>query len=118
MTSGASVPAAIFATSSIRPRIVGAIDQLHNRYSRLVVEQAAIAGAFNVELVTSKAGADATADLIAARLNQVAEEMEKGWTGIYGNDGFILKREIRGVTESHSLEPSAPGPHSSLDARA
>ena len=94
--------------------IVGAMDQLHSRYSRLVVEQAAIAGAFNVELVTSKASADATADLIANRLNEVAEEMEKGWKGIYGNDGFVLEREVRGVTEVHALDRQLLA---SLDAR-
>jgi DNA gyrase subunit B len=94
--------------------IVGAIDQLHSRYSRLVVEQAAIAGAFDTELVKSSESANATAGMIAARLNEVAEETEKGWHGTFGNDGFLLKREVRGVTEAHALDRALLA---SLDAR-
>ncbi len=90
------------------------IDQLHSRYSRLVVEQAAIAGAFDTELVKSSESANATAGNIAARLNEVAEETEKGWGGTYGNDGFILRREVRGVTEVHTLDRALLA---SLDAR-
>jgi len=84
--------------------IVGLMDQLHSRYSRLVVEQAAIAGAFDTELVKSVESANATAAMIAARLNEVAEETEKGWSGVYGNDGFLFRREVRGVTEAHALD--------------
>ncbi|WP_439543689.1 DNA topoisomerase (ATP-hydrolyzing) subunit B [Hyphomicrobium sp.] len=94
--------------------IVGAMDQLHSRYSRLVVEQAAIAGAFDTDLVKSSDGANATAAMIAARLNEVAEETEKGWEGTFGNDGFLLKREVRGVTEAHALDRALLA---SLDAR-
>jgi DNA gyrase subunit B len=94
--------------------IVGLVDQLHSRYSRLVVEQAAIAGAFDAELVKSVESANATAAMIAARLNEVAEETEKGWSGSYGNDGFVLKREVRGVTEVHALDRALLA---SLDAR-
>ncbi len=94
--------------------IVGLMDQLHSRYSRLVVEQAAIAGAFDQELVKSAESADATAANIAARLNEVAEETEKGWSGVFGNDGFLLRREVRGVTEAHALDRALLA---SLDAR-
>jgi DNA gyrase subunit B len=94
--------------------IVGLMDQLHSRYSRLVVEQAAVAGAFDTDLVRSADLATATADRIAARLNEVAEETEKGWQGLYGNDGFLLKREVRGVTEAHALDRALLA---SLDAR-
>ncbi|MFA5952422.1 MAG: DNA topoisomerase (ATP-hydrolyzing) subunit B [Hyphomicrobium sp.] len=94
--------------------IVGLMDQLHSRYSRLVVEQAAVAGAFDTDLVRSADLAAATADRIAARLNEVAEETEKGWQGLYGNDGFLLKREVRGVTEAHALDRALLA---SLDAR-
>jgi DNA gyrase subunit B len=44
----------------------------------------------------------------------VAEETEKGWQGRYGNDGFLFKREVRGVTEAHALDQALLG---SLDAR-
>ncbi len=94
--------------------IVNLIDGLHSRYSRDVVEQAAIAGAFDAELLRSAERANAIADTIADRLNAIAEETEKGWEGRYGNDGFFFKREVRGVTEAHALDLALLG---SLDAR-
>ncbi len=94
--------------------IVNLIDGLHSRYSRDVVEQAAIAGAFDADLLRSAERANAIADTIADRLNAVAEETEKGWEGRYGNDGFFFKREVRGVTEAHALDLALLG---SLDAR-
>ncbi|HYD15341.1 MAG TPA: DNA gyrase subunit B, partial [Hyphomicrobium sp.] len=94
--------------------IVGLIDQLHSRYSRLIVEQAAIAGAFDPDLTQSASSANAAAATVAARLNEVAEETEKGWSGSYGNDGFLFRREVRGVTEAHALDRALLA---SLDAR-
>jgi DNA gyrase subunit B len=94
--------------------IVGLIDQLHSRYARAVVEQAAIAGAFDPALLQSAASANAAAATVAARLNEVAEETEKGWSGSYGNDGFLFRREVRGVTEAHALDRALLA---SLDAR-
>ena len=40
--------------------------------------------------------------------------METGWEGRFGNDGFVFKREVRGVTEVHMLDRALLG---SLDAR-
>ena len=94
--------------------IVALIDGLHSRYSHSVVEQAAIAGAFDARLVQSAEQANSTADLIADRLDSISEETEKGWEGRYGNDGFLFKREVRGVTEAHALDVALLG---SLDAR-
>jgi DNA gyrase subunit B len=94
--------------------IVGLIDGLHSRYSRDVVEQAAIAGTFDASLARSEEQANAIAAKIAERLDAIAEETEKGWEGRYGNDGFFFKREVRGVTEAHALDLALLG---SLDAR-
>jgi DNA gyrase subunit B len=94
--------------------IVTLIDGLHSRYSRMVVEQAAIAGAFDAKLLHSAETANGIADLVAERLDSIAEETEKGWQGSYGNDGFVFKREVRGVTEVHALDLALMG---SLDAR-
>lgn len=94
--------------------IVSVIDQLHSRYSRDVVEQAAIAGAFDPEHTRSSDQANAAAARIAERLNILAEETEKDWEGRYGNDGYLLKREVRGVTEVHALDGALL---SSLDVR-
>jgi len=84
--------------------IAGLIETLHSRYTRFVVEQAAIGGAFEAELMQSAEKANARAAEIAARLDEIAEETEKGWAGRYGNDGFVFTRVVRGVTEAHILD--------------
>jgi len=90
------------------------IDDLHSRYKRFVVEQAAIANAFDVKLLDSAQKAGEVANEVAKRLDWQAEETEKGWQGLYGNDGFLFKREVRGVTEAHALDS---GLLNSLDSR-
>ena len=67
-----SAPARICATSSSRRAASSTlIDGLHSRYSRIVVEQAAIGGAFDAKLLQSAEQANSTADLDrqAARLD-------------------------------------------------
>ncbi len=94
--------------------IVRVIDELHTRYSRAVVEQSAIGGAFDAALLQSADKSAMIADAIAERLDSNAEETETGWTGRYGNDGFVFQREVRGVTETHALDRQLLA---SLDAR-
>jgi DNA gyrase subunit B len=94
--------------------VTGLIDQLHSRYSRQVVEQAAIAGLFDTALTQSADKANAKAAEVAKRLDAQAEETETGWEGRYGNDGFVFRRVVRGVTEAHGLDRSLLA---SLDAR-
>jgi DNA gyrase subunit B len=48
--------------------------------------------------------ANKVADAVAARLDSVAEETETGWNGRFGNDGFVFRREVRGVAETHALD--------------
>ena len=93
--------------------IVGLIEVLHSRYSRGIVEQAAIDGAFEPDLLHSADRANEVAQDIARRLDVIAEETEKGWQGHFGNEGFFFKREVRGVTEAHALDLALLG---SLDA--
>src|SRR5690606_5138699 len=57
------------------------LDGLHSRYSRSVVEQAAIAGALNPDLTDNPKRAQETADEVARRLDVIAEETERGWSG-------------------------------------
>ena len=86
---------------------------LHSLYSRGIVEQAAIDGAFEPDLLHSADRANEVAQDIARRLDVIAEETEKGWQGHFGNEGFFFKREVRGVTEAHALDLALLG---SLDA--
>ncbi|ARC36376.1 DNA topoisomerase (ATP-hydrolyzing) subunit B [Paracoccus yeei] len=72
-------------------------------YPAHITEQAAIAGA----LVPGRVDADAqgVADAIAARLDMIAEEYERGWSGRPTQDaGIRLTRLLRGVEESRTLD--------------
>ena len=73
---------------------------LNTRYNRTVVEQAAIAGALNPEALSTKEKAQETADHVAARLDLIAEDMERGWTGHVNDDGGLrFERVLRGVKD-------------------
>jgi DNA gyrase subunit B len=95
-------------------QITGGINGLHSRYNRSVVEQGAIGGVFDPALLQSADKSNAAATKIAQRLDDIADEMETGWDGHFGNDGFVFKRDVRGVTEVHFLDRNLLG---SLDAR-
>ncbi|SNT68451.1 DNA topoisomerase (ATP-hydrolyzing) subunit B [Paracoccus seriniphilus] len=72
-------------------------------YPPHITEQAAIAGA----LVPGRVDSDAqgAADAVAARLDLIAEEYERGWTGRPTQDaGIRLTRTLRGVEESRTLD--------------
>ncbi|MFV0369829.1 MAG: DNA topoisomerase (ATP-hydrolyzing) subunit B [Hyphomicrobiaceae bacterium] len=94
--------------------IVRVIDEMHSRYPRKIIEQAAIAGAFDAALLDDAVAAGGVAEDVARRLDAIAEETEKGWTGTFGEQGYLFKREVRGVTEAHALDQ---GLISSLEAR-
>ncbi len=79
------------------------LDAFPTHYPRWILEQAALAGAFD----PGKADADlqAVADQVARRLNLVAAEYEKGWTGrITQDQGIRLSRILRGVEELRTLD--------------
>jgi DNA gyrase subunit B len=72
-------------------------------YPQSILEQAAIAGAF----VPGQVDADlqGTAEAVAARLDQVAVEYERGWQGRITQDhGIRLARVLRGVEEIRTLD--------------
>ena len=79
------------------------LDAFPTHYPRNILEQAALAGAFE----PGKADADlqAVADVVAKRLDLVAAEYEKGWTGRITQDhGIRLSRILRGVEELRTLD--------------
>ncbi len=90
------------------------IDETHSRYTRYVLEQAAIGQAFEPELLLSAERASRIAADIAGRLDAISEETERDWHGRFGNDGFVFSREVRGVNEAHILDRALLG---SLEAR-
>ncbi|MBN8960315.1 MAG: DNA topoisomerase (ATP-hydrolyzing) subunit B [Rhizobiales bacterium] len=91
------------------------LNNLHNRYNRSVVEQAAIAGVLNPRVTGDAAQANAAADYIARRLDVLADEVERGWTGRFAEgEGFFFERTIRGVKEVAIIDAALL---SSTDAR-
>ncbi|MCY6383115.1 DNA topoisomerase (ATP-hydrolyzing) subunit B [Hoeflea prorocentri] len=81
------------------------IEGLHSRYDRTIIEQAAIVGALNLELMNDGALAQQKADETAKRLDMISEETEQGWAGHIGEDGGLrLERTVRGVKESHLID--------------
>jgi DNA gyrase subunit B len=99
--AGADLRAIVEEALSIR----AALDALHSRYSRMVIEQAAIAGALNPEVLSNAANAAGAAAYIGRRLDAISEETERGWTGTPTADGGLtFAREVRGVKESWTLD--------------
>ncbi|THF59060.1 DNA topoisomerase (ATP-hydrolyzing) subunit B [Ollibium composti] len=96
------------------------INGLHTRYSRAVVEQAAIAGGLSPDVFSDLGRANAMAGKIAERLDLIAEDTERGWTGATstsneGTGGYVFERTVRGVREFVALDM---GLINSADARA
>jgi DNA gyrase subunit B len=86
-------------------QVRSALEGMHSRYARNIVEQAAIAGAFNAEVVGNAGNAGEAAAYVARRLDTISEETERGWTGEADDEGgFIFTRELRGVKEAHVLD--------------
>jgi DNA gyrase subunit B len=73
---------------------------LHTRYNRAVVEQAAIVGVLNTKIASDPAQAHAAAEYIAKRLDALADESERGWSGRFvEGEGFSFERTVRGVKD-------------------
>jgi DNA gyrase subunit B len=79
------------------------LDAFPTHYPRHILEQAAIAGAFVPGAVDSDL--QGVADKVAARLDLIALEYEKGWQGRITQDhGMRLARILRGVEEVRTLD--------------
>jgi DNA gyrase subunit B len=88
---------------------------LHSRYNRKVVEQAAIAGVLQQEIVSDPEKAAGAADYIAKRLDVLADEVERGWVGRFSEgEGFLFERTVRGVKDAAIIDDALLG---SADAR-
>ncbi|GAA6201396.1 DNA topoisomerase (ATP-hydrolyzing) subunit B [Aquicoccus sp. SU-CL01552] len=79
------------------------LDAFPTHYPRHILEQAAIAGAFVPGAV--EADLQGVADRVAARLDLIALEYERGWQGRITQDkGIRLARILRGVEEVRTLD--------------
>ena len=92
------------------------LSALPPKYPQFIIEQTAIAGALTPDILSKSELAEQSAQYIAARLNRMADEVERGWEGLpSGDGGLTFAREFRGVREAFNID----GPLiSSKDARA
>jgi DNA gyrase subunit B len=94
---------------------VAALRGFPQHYPRFVLEQAAIAGALNPEILNDRDKAAAAAAYIAKRLDSLSDEIERGWHGEPTPDGGLkFWREVRGLRESVAIDGALI---SSADAR-
>ncbi|HEY2011159.1 MAG TPA: DNA topoisomerase (ATP-hydrolyzing) subunit B [Rhizomicrobium sp.] len=84
---------------------VAALNGFPRHYPRFLLEQAAIAGALNPEILSDAAKAAEAAKYIAQRLDTLSEEYERGWHGEPTSDGGLkFWREVRGVREAVAID--------------
>ncbi len=107
---GADLRALVEEARAMRRLLIG----LHSRYNRAAVEQAALAGALRPLANADDPEGVARAGVLAERMNAIAEETERGWSGRIEANGYILTREVRGVRQAAILDA---GLIASADAR-
>jgi len=84
---------------------VAALNGFPEHYPRFMLEQAAIAGALNPEILADTTKANEAAKYIATRLDTLSEEFERGWHGEPTPDGGLkFWREVRGVREAVAID--------------
>ncbi|HEV2562874.1 MAG TPA: DNA topoisomerase (ATP-hydrolyzing) subunit B [Rhizomicrobium sp.] len=82
-----------------------ALDGFPRHYPHFILEQAAIAGALNPEILNDSAKALDAADYIARRLDHLSDETERGWHGEPTPDGGLkFWRDVRGVREAVAID--------------
>jgi DNA gyrase subunit B len=82
-----------------------ALEGFPQHYPRFLLEQAAIAGALNPDILNDREKAAAAAAYIALRLDALSDELERGWHGEPTSDGGLkFWREVRGVREAVAID--------------
>ena len=84
------------------------VKALTRRIDQRIVEQAAIAGTLNTDILSNAEQASQAAVYIAGRLDKLASEIERGWIGeaVDTPEGraFKFSRTLRSVTETHIID--------------
>jgi len=103
--AGADLRAIVEEARLVRQILKG----LHSRYDRTIVEQAATAGALHPVTPETEEDAAGRAAMIAARLDELADDMERGWGGRVEAAGYVFTRELRGVRQAATLDAGLLG---------
>jgi DNA gyrase subunit B len=97
-------------------QVRGLLDTIARRYNASIVEQAAILGALNPDVIDDPESAQQAAEFLARRLDGLAPPEERGWQGEVTEDGgFRMSRTLRSVPESYVIDGQLVR---SADARA
>lgn len=81
------------------------LSRLSNHVPTAILEQAAILGALNPDILSNPEHGAGAADYIAKRLDALVTEYERGWEGSVTDDGGLqFNRMLRGVTETHVID--------------
>jgi DNA gyrase subunit B len=105
----------LLALVEVARNIRGTLHNLHSRYNRSIVEQAAIAGVLSPKVTSDLPAANEAAAYIARRMDALADEVERGWIGEFREgQGYFFERTIRGVKDVAVIDDALLG---SADAR-
>ncbi|MBT5898712.1 MAG: DNA topoisomerase (ATP-hydrolyzing) subunit B [Rhodospirillaceae bacterium] len=102
-------------------RAAALLEAVGRRYNKNIVEQAAILGILNPDVIADGEQSDQVARYLANRLDGLEAEEERGWTGQAAADGgYALERSTRGVVETHLIDATLirSGEARQLDAMA
>ncbi len=98
--AGADLRALVEEARAMRRLLAG----LHSRYNKSLVEQAALSGALRPLSTADDPEGEAQAAALALRMNAIAEETERSWSGRIDAGGYVLTREVRGVRQAAILD--------------
>jgi len=80
------------------------LQQLHSRYHKQAVEQAALIGGLKPLATADDPVGEARARALSDRMNAIAEETERRWSARTEAGGYVLTRELRGVRQAATLD--------------
>lgn len=80
------------------------LNQIPQSYDPALIEQAAILGFLDPEILSSEQRQQEVLECLSARLDQMVELFERGWVGTRDDDRFVFRRRLRGVEELRALE--------------
>ena len=102
-------------------RAAALLEAIGRRYNQRIVEQAAILGVLNPDVIADAEQAGQVAHYLASRMDGLEAEEERGWSGTAAADGgYALERSTRGVAETHVIDATLirSGESRQLDAMA